>query len=112
MKTYSVRCRHKACRVRRVVKTHPDDMQAERCESCGHAKGWRYEARDYNRQGLCDCDGPTMQFGRAYPHRTSHPLCDKNPNGYRNQALARGVKPEELPLELMGTVCTDDEPPF
>jgi hypothetical protein len=85
-----------------------------RCPVCGSTNGWRIENRDYNKRGLCDCSGPeaSQEHGKRYPHRTTHPLCDKNPAGERNQALARGVKPDELPLELMGEPCTADEPPF
>lgn len=111
---YSVRCRHQACRVRKVVPTHPDDMQAVQCDSCKNTKGWREERRDYNRQGLCNCDGPCIgqEHGKAYPHRTSHPLCDQHPQGHRNQALARGVAAADLPIEHMGAPCTSEEAPF
>lgn len=83
-----------------------------RCPVCGSTKGWRIEQRAYNKRGLCKCDGPTMTNGKHFPHRTTHPLCDNNPDGERNQVLQRGVSAEDLPLELMGTACTDDEAPF
>lgn len=113
MASYAVRCRHNACRHRRTSSVHPDEYKVvPRCPKCGHRKGWRIEDKAYNRRELCNCSGPDMVRGVHFPHRTHHPLCDNNPNGARNQALARGVKPDELPLELMGEVCTDDTPPF
>lgn len=115
MTTYSVRCRHHACRHRRVTRTHPDDYKVvPRCPACGHRKGWRIEGREYNRRGLCDCDGPEVgqRHGMHYPHRTTHPLCDHHPAGLRNQLLARGVPEDELPLEAMGKPCNSDTPPF
>jgi len=113
MATYSVRCKHKACRHRRVAKTHPEDYKVvPACPKCGHRKGWRIENRAYNKRGLCNCSGVEMVRGVRFPHRSTHPLCEENPNGERNQALRRGVKPDELPLELMGEVMkeTDDCP--
>lgn len=113
MSTYSIRCRHKACRHRRVVRTHPDEYKVvPRCPMCGSRKGWRIEQRAYNKRGLCHCSGPDMAEGRHFPHRTTHPLCDNNPDGERNQVLARGVAVDDLPLELMGEVCSTEEPPF
>jgi hypothetical protein len=114
MTSYSVRCRHKACRVRRVVRKHPDDMQAEKCPSCGHTKGWRLEEREYNRRNLCTCSGPeaSQALGKNFPHRTSHPLCDHHPQGPYNQAKIRGVADEDIPLEHLGAPCTTDTPPF
>jgi hypothetical protein len=113
MTTYSVRCRVNACRHRRVTRTHPDAYKVvPRCPACGARNGWRIEGREYNRKNLCRCSGPEMQFGRYYPHRTTHPLCDNNPDGPRNQELARGTRPEDLPLELMGTTYKGDGCPF
>lgn len=79
---------------------------------CGLRKGWRIEQRDYNKRGLCHCSGPDMASGQHFPHRTTHPLCDQNPNGERNQVMRRGVAAEDLPLELMGETCDTDEAPF
>jgi hypothetical protein len=88
-------------------------MQAEACPMCGNAKGWRHEGRGYNKRGLCRCSGVGMLRGVEFPHRTTHPLCDHNPNGPRNQELRRGTKPEELPIELMGVAMRDtDDCPF
>lgn len=101
MTTYSVRCRHKACRARRVVKTHPDDMQTVKCDACGNTKGWRFEDRAYNRRNLCHCNGPEVVQvqGKNFPHNTTHPYCDHHPHGIYNQARARGVAHEDVPLE-------------
>lgn len=113
MASYSVRCRHHACRHRRTSRTHPDEYKVvPRCPRCGNRKGWRIEDKAYNRRELCNCGGPDMVRGVHFPHRRHHPLCDDNPDGERNQALARGVKQEDLPLELIGKVCNTDEPPF
>lgn len=113
MSTYSIRCRNSACRHRRVTRVHPDEyIRVPRCAVCGKTSGWRIEDRAYNRRGLCRCDGPTMAGGKHFPHRTTHPLCDNNPDGERNQALRRGVPVDDLPLELMGEHCGTDEAPF
>jgi hypothetical protein len=53
-----------------------------------------------------------MQFGRYYPHKVTHPLCDNNPDGPRNQALFQGCPVKDLPLELMGTTYKGDGCPF
>lgn len=100
MTTYSLRCRNRACRHRRVASIHPDDYKrAPPCAVCGSSKGWRIEAREYNRRGLCRCSGPEMAFGRHFPHRITHPLCDQHPHGFYNQARAVGVAHEEIPQE-------------
>lgn len=115
MSTYSVRCRVNACRHRRVSTTHPDDMQAEACPSCGAKKGWRIERREYNRRNLCRCSGPEagQQHGKPYPHRTTHPLCEQHPHGPYNQAKRRGLADDDIPLEYLGRRMTDNEPcPF
>lgn len=79
---------------------------------CGHKKGWRIEQRAYNRRGLCHCSGPMLTGGRHFPHQPTHPLCDNHPRGPYNQAKARGVSDEDIPLEYLGEPCTTDEPPF
>ncbi len=114
MTTYSVRCRNSACRHRRVARVHPDEAKlTKRCESCNQVAGWRIENRDYNKRKLCQCNGTGLIDGREWGHNTSHPYCEQNPNGPRNQALARGVAPEDLPLELMGRKMGPDDPcPF
>lgn len=100
MTTYSLRCRNSACRHRRVAATHPDDYKVvPRCPVCGATKGWRIEGREYNRRGLCKCSGPEQAFGRWFPHRTTHPLCDEHPHGFYNQARAQGVAHEEIPSD-------------
>lgn len=100
MTTYSIRCRNSACRHRRVARIHPDEyIRVPRCPVCGATKGWRIEGREYNRRGLCKCDGPTMAAGRHFPHRTTHPLCDQHPHGYYNQARATGVAHDDIPEE-------------
>lgn len=101
MTTYSIRCRHNACRHRMRSKKHPDDMQAVPCPSCGNVKGWRLENREYNKRGLCHCEGPQLsqEFGKGFPHRTTHPYCDHHPHGFYNQARARGVAHEDIPME-------------
>lgn len=114
MATYAVRCRNSKCRHRRTSTVDPDQYKVvPRCPACGERKGWRVEDKAYNRRNLCQCSGPDMVRGVHFPHRVHHPLCDNNPNGPRNQALARGVKPDELPLELMGRVMrASDGCPF
>lgn len=98
--TYSLRCRNSACRHRRVAATHPDDYKVvPRCPVCGATNGWRIEGRAYNRRGLCKCSGPEQAFGRWFPHRTTHPLCDQHPHGFYNQARAQGVAHDEIPEE-------------
>lgn len=101
MTTYSVRCRHHACRHRRVTAIHPDDYKVvPRCPACGQRKGWRIESRAFRRhQKRCWCSGPDMAFGRHFPHQPSHPLCDLHPHGFYNQARARGVAHEDIPKE-------------
>ena len=100
MTTYSVRCRHFACRHRRVVRTHPAEYKVvPRCPVCGQRKGWRIEQRDYNKRNLCRCSGPTGRNGEPFPHRTTHPCCDQHPHGYYNQARARGVAHDDIPPE-------------
>lgn len=100
MSTYSIRCRNSACRHRRVARTHPDEYtRVPRCAVCGSTSGWRIEGREYNRRGLCRCDGPTMAGGKHFPHRTTHPLCDQHPHGFYNQARARGVAHDDIPEE-------------
>ena len=98
MTTYSIRCR--SCRHRRVSSIHPDDYtRVPKCPACGARKGWRIEGREYNRRNLCQCGGPEMAFGRYFPHRTTHPLCDHHPHGFYNQARARGVAHDDIPEE-------------
>lgn len=101
MATYSVRCRHNACRHRMKSRHHPDDMQTTACPVCGERKGWRFEDRAYNRRNLCTCSGPeaVQEYGKNFPHRTTHPLCDQHPHGFYNQARAKGVAHEDIPKE-------------
>lgn len=103
MTTYSVRCRHDACRHRRVTRTHPDEYKVvPKCPVCGNRKGWRIEGRQYNKRKLCHCNGPDMVAtgaGQHFPHRTTHPLCDQHPHGFYNQARAKGVAHEDIPAE-------------
>jgi len=111
--TYSVRCRHKACRHRRVSKTHPDAYKViPRCPKCGHRKGWRIEGRDYNKRNLCTCGGPDSCKGQTFPHQKTHPMCEQHPQGIYNQAKRQGVSDEDIPLEHLGTKMkeTDDCP--
>lgn len=104
MTTYSVRCKHKKCRHRRVTEIHPDDYKiVPACPVCGHRKGWRIESRQYNKRNLCHCSGPDMTNGNHFPHRTTHPLCDNNPRGPYNQAKLSGVADADIPLEYLGT---------
>ena len=100
MATYSLRCRVASCRHRRVARVHPDDYKVTpRCPVCGHRNGWRIEARGYNKRGLCDCNGPEILTVRHFAHRTTHPYCDHHPLGFYNQARARGVAHEDIPME-------------
>lgn len=102
MTTYSLRCRNSACRRRRVSRTHPDDLTVRvRCKGCGGFHGWRIEGREYNQRNLCHCNGPDMIDGRNFPHRVTHPLCDKHPMGRVNQARRRGI-PESAILGYRG----------
>lgn len=102
MTTWSVRCRHNACRHRRVTHIHPDDYKVvPACPVCGNRKGWRVENRAYNKRGLCNCGGPLCEDdpNKTFPHRTTHPCCDHHPHGFYNQARAKGVAHEEIPCE-------------
>jgi len=76
-------------------------MQAVPCPACGSTKGWRYEARAYNKSNLCRCSGPELaqELGKNFPHRTTHPYCDHHPHGPYNQARARGVAHGDIPKE-------------
>lgn len=113
MSTYSVRCRHQACRHRRVVRTHPDDYKVvPKCALCGHRKGWRIEGRAYNKRDLCDCGGPIGRDG-PIPHNTTHPMCQHHPEGVKNQMLRAGVTIDDVPLEHVGRqMKATDECPF
>lgn len=77
-------------------------MQTVPCPSCGADNGWRYEDRAYNRRNLCTCSGPeaSQELGKNFPHRTTHPLCDHHPHGFYNQARAKGVAHEDVPVEF------------
>jgi len=101
MATFSVRCRHQACRLRQVFKRHPDEYKrVKKCPSCGNTKGWRVEDRAYNKRGLCHCSGPDVIAtggGKHFPHRTTHPLCDQHPHGFYSQARAQGIAHEDIP---------------
>lgn len=115
MTTYSVRCRNGKCRHRQVFANHPDTYEkVQECPSCKHTDGWRLENREYNQRNLCHCSGPEMTSqGRHFPHKTTHPLCDNNPQGAYNQAKMRGVKDDDIPLEFMGKAMKEkDACPF
>lgn len=108
MTTYSLRCR--GCRHRRVSSTHPDSYVATpRCSACGSLRGWRIEQRHYNKRNLCYCSGPDMATGRHFPHKTTHPLCDKHPEGFYNQARQMGIPHDEIPVEFGGGLTTQEE---
>ncbi len=110
MTTYSVRCRNSSCRHRRVVQTHPDSYKViPKCPACSQRKGWRLENRDYNKRDLCNCSGPFGRNNESFPHNTTHPCCDKHPQGIYNQALARGVAHEDIPAEFWPR---EGEPPM
>ncbi len=79
---------------------------------CGNRKGWRIENRDYNKRGLCNCDGPLSAHGQHFPHNTTHPECDQHPRGFYNQAKRRGVDDADIPLEHLGEPCTTADAPF
>jgi hypothetical protein len=93
-----------------VTTKHPDDMQTEACPSCGQSKGWRGEGRQYNRRGLCNCEGPQLvqQHGKHFPHRVTHPYCDHHPMGFYNQARARGVAHDDIPAQYGGGKIEDE----
>ncbi len=100
MATYNVRCRHNACRHRRVSNIHPFDYKVvPRCSSCGNRKGWRIEPCHYHPRKLCRCNGPLNKRGEHYPHETGHPYCDHHPNGFYNQAKRAGIEDDDIPLE-------------
>lgn len=110
MTTYSVRCRHKACRHRRVVSTHPDDYKVvPECPACGERKGWRIENRAYNKRNLCHCTGPLGRDNDPFPHNKTHPCCDHHPSGIYNQAKQRGIADEDIPIEFGGLRIEEDE---
>lgn len=114
MTTYSLRCRNSSCRHRRISKIHPDEYKVvPKCSVCNRRCGWRIEGREYNKRGLCNCDGPVWPDGRQFPHRTSHPCCEQHPQGIYNQAKRAGVKDEEIPIEHLGRKMKQEEPcPF
>ncbi len=110
MTTYSVRCRVRACRHRRVIKTHPDEYKVvPKCEVCGSRKGWVLESRAYNKKNKCRCQGPLGRDANPFPHNTTHPMCDQNPRGFYNQAKRQGVTDDEMPPELLGRPVKQDE---
>lgn len=109
MTTYSVRCRHQACRHRRKSTIHPDDYKiVPRCPMCGERKGWRVEGREYSKRDRCYCSG--------YPHphqKATSRFCDHHPQGAYNQAKRAGVDDEDIPLDYLGKRVKEDEPcPF
>jgi CDGSH-type Zn-finger protein len=110
MTTYSLRCRHNACRHRRVSAVHPDEAKrVYRCPICKNIKGWRIETRDYNKVGICTC-GQSPH----YPHRVGkYKFCDFHPEGIINQARRRGATDDDIPLEAMGVYMkASDDCPF
>jgi hypothetical protein len=112
MTTYSVRCRHRACRHRRVTKTHPDQYKVvPKCPACGERKGWRIEQRAYNKRGLCLCSGPAGNSG-GFPHRVTHPLCEHHPKGLYNQLKRQGVADDDMPLDVVTLPLQQGECPF
>lgn len=109
MTTYSVRCKNSACRHRRVSTTRPDDYKrVPPCPQCGECKGWRIENRAYNKRNLCHCSGPQMTKGEHFPHRVTHPYCDKHPRGFYNQARQQGVAHEDIPAEHGGGLIEEE----
>lgn len=110
MPTYSVRCRHHACRHRRVSTVHPDHYKRRyRCPMCKNLKGWRIERRDYNKKSICSC-GQSPH----YPHRVGkYKFCDFHPEGFINQARRRGDTDDDIPLCMMGVPMAPEAPcPF
>lgn len=109
MSTYSVRCKDARCRHRRVIKRHPDSyIVVPRCAICGQRKGWRIEARGYNKVDMCGCGKSPL-----HPHRKGkYKFCDFHPQGYYNQAKRQGVADDDIPLEYIGRNMkeTDDCP--
>jgi hypothetical protein len=102
MTYYTVRCRNSKCRHRRNTKLHPDDQKLVwPCPICGQRKGWRIEAKLYNKRNLCNCSGVVdMERNREFTHRKGkHPSCDHHPEGIYNQARARGVPRDDIPAE-------------
>lgn len=65
------------------------------------------EARAYNQRQLCNCNGPDMTKGEHFPHRVTHPYCDHHPLGFYNQARARGVAHEDIPVQYGGGKADD-----
>jgi hypothetical protein len=104
---YSVRCRNGSCRHRRMATVHPDEYAVVPvCPVCKQRNGWRLESRHYPNLVLCSCEGPmTTNRGRTgklhYPHKTTHPLCDKHPEGIYNQMKMRGIADEDIPPEYL-----------
>ena len=100
--TYSVRCKHRACRHRRVLTKHPDSyVRIVKCEACGNTKGWRIENRAYNKRNLCHCSGVISDVGVNYPHRVTHPYCEQHPEGIYNQAKRAGYEDADIPIEYL-----------
>lgn len=92
MSTFSLRCRLKKCRHRRVSRVHPDDAkQRYRCPKCRGMHGWRIENRDYNKRNLCNCSGVEVIRGVRFPHRPHNPYCDNNPWAEFNRAALQGI---------------------
>lgn len=110
MSTWSVRCRHQACRARRVSTTHPFEDDSP-CASCGSTKGWRIEQRAYNKRGLCHCTSVVGDDG-PFPHRTTHPMCDNHPMGRVNQARRAGATDDDLMLDAGRPMAAEAECPF
>lgn len=106
---YLVRCRNSACRHQRMTHTHPDQyILTPRCTSCGLIKGWRLEKRSRNKV-TCHCNSVGMATGNTFPHKTTHPFCDKNPRGYYNQARQMGVDHDDIPVEFGGGYVEPEE---
>lgn len=116
MTTYSVRCRDGYCRHRKVLPRHPDSYKRiPACPICKQRKGWRLEGREYNQRNLCTCSGPEagQEHGKNFPHQRTHPLCDHHPQGPYNQAKARGLSDEDIPLDHLGKRMKQNDPvPF
>lgn len=63
--------------------------------------GWRTESRAYNKRNLCRCSGPlNLETAMTFPHKATHPLCDRHPLGYYNQAKRAGIADEDIPSEF------------
>lgn len=44
----------------------------------------------------------------SYPHKANHPMCDRHPLVYYNQAKARGVEDHDIPSKYRPAHLQDD----